>query len=269
MLLSSAAVSADSGYILGVGGEVDSSDGRALTAFADYGVSEDTWLSAAFARTNTGGVLGGLDTVYADVAVEHSFGSIGARVGAAYWGDADILDSRDLRSSLFVRGDSASLSFDYERREFSFDFETVLQSDIVQTVEFIADGFGGAGSLRVGSKARLFANGMRYNYSRNIRLQPSIDNLRFLSSSRLSLMNSLIDYRISGGIEYQIADGSVDLTFSRWQTAIDGGTVQSIAIGVIMQAGLASDLGFRVAFDESENFGRTIAFSVMYYYFGV
>jgi len=268
LLLSCAAASADSGYILGVGGEFDTSDGRALSAFADYGISEDTWLSGAFARTNTGGVLGGLDTVYADVALEHSIGSIGARIGAAYWGDADILDSRDLRGSVFVRGDSTSLSIDFERRDFDFDFSSTL-SDVVQTVSFTADGIGGSGSLQVGDRTRLFASGMSYNYSRDIRLQPRIDNLRFLSNSRLSLMNSLIDYRFSAGVEQQIADSIVDLTFSNWQTAVDGGTVRSIAVGIIVPVGPASDLGFRVAFDESENFGSTVAFAVTYYYFGV
>ena len=42
---------------------------------------------------------------------------------------------------------------------------------------------------------------MDYRYSRDINLQESIDILSFFSTSRLSLMNSLLDYRASGGME--------------------------------------------------------------------
>jgi hypothetical protein len=82
-------------------------------------------------------------------------------------------------------------------------------------------------------------------------------------------MNSLIDYRVSGGVEFRIGSRSLDLTLSNWQTAVDGGKVRSISVGFLTPSGPASDLELRVAFDESENFGRTIALAVSFYYFGI
>ena len=255
--------------MLGISGEADTAEGRAISGFVDYGFTEKTWLSAILSRTNTGGVQGGLDTIYADMSLEHSFGLVGVRAGAAYWGDNDLLDSADLRGSIFFRGEKASLSADYERRNFDFVFRSFLDSDIFRTTEFSADGLGVAASLRAGDKSRLFASGMHYNYSRDLRVQPDIDSLRFLSSSRLSLMNSLIDYRISGGIDFRIGQRTLDFTVSSWQTAIDGGKVNSFAIGFVTPSGPASDVEMRIALDESENFGSTLALIVRFYYFGI
>lgn len=272
MLLVGSAFCADNaqagvGYVLGLNAEADSAGGRAIAGFIDYGVTENTWLSGAVARTNTGGVLGGLETIYLDAAIEHSFGVVGVRAGAAYWGDKEILDSTDVRASVFIRGKIGSLSFDYEKRDFDFVFISPFD-DRIREVEFTADGIGAAGSLQVSEKSRLFISGMTYDYSRDIRLQPEIDSLRLLSSSRLSLMNSLIDYRVSGGVEFRFGNRSVDLTISNWQTAVDGGKVSSISFGFLTPSGPASDLEIRVAFDESENFGNTFALAVSFYFFG-
>lgn len=268
-LLMSATATADGGVILGMSGEADTSSGRLISGFIDYGFTEDTRVSAVLARTITGGPVGGLDTLYADMSAEHSFGPIGLAVSGAYWGDKDLLDSKDLRGSIFFRGDSASLSVDYERRAFDFVFASILEQDLIRTVEFTADGLGAAGSVKLGKRNRLFASGMSYDYSRNIRLQTSIDNLRFLSSSRLSLMNSLIDYRLSAGVDFQLEHNrAIDITLSRWQTAIDGGTVDSISFGFVAPSGIATDTELRIFFDKSENYGSTLALSVSFYYFG-
>ncbi len=258
---------AGAGYVLGLNAEADNAGGRAIAGFIDYGVTEKTWLSGLVARTNTGGVLGGLETIYLDAAIEHMFGVVGVRAGAAYWGDKDILDSTDVRASLFFRGKKGSLSFDYEKRDFDFVFISPFD-DRIRSVEFTANGAGAAGSLQLGEKSRVFASGMSYDYSRDIRLQPEIDSLRLLSSSRLSLMNSLIDYRVSGGVEFRFGNRSLDLTISNWQTAVDGGKVRSISLGFLTPSGPASDLEFRFAFDESENFGNTLALAVSFYFFG-
>lgn len=255
-------------YVLGVNAELDTVDGRSVSGFVDYGLTEHTWLSASLARTDTRSVLGGLDTIYADVALEHSFGLVGVRAGAAYWGDNDILDSADLRGSIFLRAKKVSVSFDYEAREFDFIFSPILEPDRTRKIGFSADGIGGSASLQVGEGIRIFASGMRYDYSRNIRLQPRIDLLSRLSFSRLSLMNSLIDHRLSAAMELSFSQRTIDLTFSSWQTAIDGGTVNSIALGFITPSGPASDIGFRLAYDKSENFGDTAAFAISFYYFG-
>lgn len=267
VLVAGRAAGAGNGYVLGLGGEVDTAGGRAISAFGDYGIGEKTWLTAAAATTQTGGFIN-LDTVYVDAGIDHWFEPVGIRVSGAYWGDADLLDSVDVKGTLYFRNDQGSLSFDYERRDFDFTFDSIL-TDARRTTEFYADGVGLSGRLQATERTSLFLRGTGYRYSRDINLQESIDILSFFSTSRLSLMNSLIDYRASGGVEWRFGLRSVDLRIETWQTAVDQGRVNSIGLGMLTPVSGTTDMEFRFAYDESENFGSTLSFSFFMYYFGI
>lgn len=255
------------GYILGIGAAADSEDGRAITAFGDFGIRENTWLSATYGLTETEAIVGGFSTSFADVGIDHYFDPIGIRLSGAYWGDSNILDSDDVRASLYFRDDIASLSADYERRNFDFVFESILLQDTRKT-EFHADGWGMTNRIRFGDRVTFRLSGMHYNYSRNIRIQPEIDVLRFLSASRLSLVNSLIDYRINAGLEFRFGLRSVDLSVGSWKTAVDQSHVDSYTIGFLTPMTDRTDIEFRLSFDDSENFGNTTALTFYLYYFG-
>ena len=127
LVLSSGAVSAE-GYILGVGAEGDSADGRAISAFADFGLSDNAWISLTGGAAETKGVIRDNETALAEASFDYWLKPLGFRVGGGYWGSSDILDSRDIKASLYVRGDAGSLSVDYQKRNFQFD----LQSDLLR-----------------------------------------------------------------------------------------------------------------------------------------
>ena len=90
-------------YILGLGAAADTEDGRAISAFGDFGIRENTWLSATIGSTDTSGIAGGFSTTFADVGIDHYFNPLGIRIGGANVGDPDILDSDDVRASLYYR----------------------------------------------------------------------------------------------------------------------------------------------------------------------
>ena len=255
------------GYILGIGAAADSEDGRALTAFGDFGIRENTWLFATVGTTETEAMVGGFSTTFADVGIDHYFNPVGIRISGAYWGDSKILDSDDVRASFYYRNDIASFSADYERRNFDFIFESILLQDTRKT-EFHADGWGMTNRIQFGDRTTFRLSGMHYNYSRNIRIQPEIDVLRFLSASRLSLINSLIDYRINAGVEFRFGLRSVDLSVGSWKTAVDQSKVDSYTIGFLTPMTDRTDIEFRLSFDDSESFGNTTALTVYLYYFG-
>jgi len=254
------------GYILGAGLDGDSADGRAISAFGDFSIGENTWMSLSAMAARTEGIIRDNEIVFADIGIDHSFDPVGFRIGASYWGNADILDSRDLQASLYVSGDAGSISAEFERRDFEFD----LQSDQLRgrTAKFSANGLGLRARLELGEYLSFSLSGMAYDYSRNIRLQPDIDTLVFLSSSRLSMINSLIDSRFNAGLEFRFGLRSIDVKVGRWQTAIDGGNVDSYSVGFLTPVSDRLDVEFRIAFDDSDTFGRTTALSVYLYYFG-
>ena len=265
LLLASATAIAD-GYVIGIGAEGDSSDGRAISAFGDFGVGENTWISMMANSARTEGFIRTNDTIYADAGIDHWFKPFGIRLGASYWGNSDILDSRDLRAAIYVRGETGSISIDYENRKFEFD----LQSDALRgrTAKFSADGLGLNARLALGERVNFLLSGMTYDYSRNLRLQPDIDVLAFLSRSRLSMINSLVDDRFSAGFEFEFGLRSIDVAASRWQTAVDGGRVDSYSVGYLTPVSDRIDAEFRIAFDDSETYGKTTAVSFHLYYFG-
>ena len=254
------------GFVLGGGLEGDSQDGRAYSVFGDFSLGDHAWLSAFGTSAETPGVIRDNETVLAGVSLDYFFGPVGIRAGGSYWGDPDILDSRDFEASIYLRGEPGSLSLDYEKRNFEFD----LQSDLLRgrTAKFHADGWGLTSRLSLGESVSLFAGGMAYDYSRNLRIQPDIDVLAFISRSRLSMINNLIDHQFNAGIEFQFGLRSLDFTAGEWQTAIDGSRIDTYGVGFLTPLGDRFDGEFRLSVDDSEVYGRTTAFSFFLYFFG-
>lgn len=255
------------GYVLGLGAAADTEDGRAISAFGDFGIGENTWLSGTFGSTETNGIAGGFSTTFADIGIDHYFNPVGIRISGAHWGDPDILDSDDVRAALYYRDDIASFSADYERRNFDFVFRSLLL-DERRKAEFHADGWGLTSRIQFSDRITVRLSGMHYGYSRDIRIQPEIDVLRFLSASRLSLINSLIDYRINAGMEFRFGLRSIDVSAGSWKTAVDQSKVDSYTIGFLTPMSDRTDIEFRLSFDDSESFGNTTALTVYLYYFG-
>lgn len=265
LILLSGPVLAD-GYVIGVGAEGDSADGRAYSAFGDFSIAKNTWLSLSAITAETPGILRDNETMLGRASLDYFFDPVGVRLGGGYWGDPDILDSRDVTATFYVRGNGGSLALDYEKRRFEFD----LQSDLLRgrTAKFSADGWGLSTRLALGERVNVFLGGMVYDYSRDLRVQPDIDVLAFVSNSRLSMINNLIDDRFSGGIEVKFGLRSLDLTAGQWQTAVDGSRIDSYSIGFLTPISDRFDAEFRLSLDESESYGRTTAFSFHLYYFG-
>ncbi len=266
LLLGSNAFAGD-GLILGLGAERDTSDSFSFSAFGDYGITRKTWISVTASKAQAQGVISQLNTVYGDIGLDHHFDPIGIRIGAAYWGDEEILDSVDIRGSVYVRTKTVSLSADYEKRNFDFVLNLEPLFDRRQ-VEFEADGYGLHFRADTGDRVSLHVRGMNYNYSVDLTRLQNISDLNFLSASRLSLANSLLDYRVDAGIDIKFGLRSLGLEAGTRQTAIDGGRVDSVSAGFLFPASDASDIELRIGYDDSENFGGTIVFSFFWFLYG-
>lgn len=254
-------------HLVGIGSEFDSEGSKAFSVFGSFAIGEEQFLNATALRSNSEGELFDLDTVYFDVGYDHYFEPLGLRVGAAYWGDPDLLDSTDLQAALYWRNDRASLSVDAERRAFDLSVQSVFSVDARQ-FEFDGDGFGGSLRFGVTDDISVYASGMQYDYSRNIAVQPNIDVLRIFALSSLSTVNSLIDERLSGGIEFNVGSRVIDLRAASWTTAVFRDQVDSLGIGFLTPLGRSSDIEFRLAFDDSESAGRATLLSFFLYLYG-
>jgi hypothetical protein len=265
--LLSGSVFAGDGYIIGLGGEGDASDSMAFSAFGDFGLTEKTWISVTAAKAQAEGAISQLHTAYGDIGLDHYFDPIGIRIAAAYWGDEDILDSVDFRGSLYLRTKAMSFAADYERRNFDFLFnvEPLLER---RHVEFEADGYGLNFRAAAGKSVSLYLRGMSYDYSVDLTRLQNISDLNFLSASRLSLANSLLDHRVDAGMDIKLGLKVLNLEVGSRQTAIDGGRVDSFSVGFLFPASDASDIELRAGYDDSDNFGGTTVLSLFWFFYG-
>ncbi len=260
---------ADKGdYLLGGGIESDTDATFAGSVFAERALSDRTWLSLAAARTRVDIERSdSLDTWYADLGIDHNFDPVGVRLSAAYWGDSDILDSLDGRLSVYLRQPRFTLAADVEYRDFELDFPPFGQFP-GRDVGFDASGFGATATFRLTDRVGLSIFGMDYQYSVDLRLDQNRPIARFLNVSRLSLINSLVDYRAGGSINVDRKLSRLSVAYQAWQGAVDGSVTHSFTGRFMTPLGDRSDIEVGVGYDNSELYGDVIFLSLFLYYYG-
>jgi hypothetical protein len=267
LLLGGNALAAE-GYILGLGVEGDSADGLAVSAIGDVALTDNTWLTGTVAKSSLDlPRRQTLETLYADLGLEHWFEPVGIRVGAAYWGDSDLLDSNDLRGSVYWRGDSALISFDYEYRDFDFELPPF---DIFpgRAASFDAQGIGLSGRFDLSDNAALSYYGIDFKYSIDLTTDRNQAILELLSFSRLSLINSLVDYSAGAALAVDAGKQRWLFEFSTWKGEVDGAVTNSATIRLMTPMGEKSDIEFGLGVDDSELYGTVTFLSVFAYFYG-
>lgn len=256
------------GFMIGGGAEADAEDGVALALLGGVGLGEKTWLSAGVGESRVDLASGRrVESLYADIELDHHFDPLGIRIGAAYWGDPDVLESRDWRASLYWRNDSATVSFDYEFRDFDFTIPS-LDATTERVVMFDADGFGASLRLKTSENTNLRLRGIQYDYSVPFRIADNADAVRLITVSRLSLINSLVDHR--AGVAFSLDRGlqKFEIDVSTWEGVIDRSRTRSLTFRLTTPMGGTSDVEFGIGFDDSELYGNATFFSLYMYFYG-
>jgi hypothetical protein len=255
-------------YVVAGGMQGDSADGIAFVLLGDLAVGEETWLSAGVARASVDlNVRDELQTWYGDLAIDNFFDPAGMRLGVAYWGDNSLLDSTDLRASLYFRGSRGYLSFDYEFRDFELDLPAF---DFLRRrqVNFDANGFGLGARLDLTDDVDLRVRGMSYDYSVNLRFDPDRELVNLISVTRLSLLNTLVDYRASLGLGIDFGLKRVEFEVAQWEGAVAGSRTNSYSLRFLTPISARNDIEFELGYDDSENYGEVTVFSVLLYFYG-
>ncbi len=208
-----------------------------------------------------------LNTAYGDIGVDHWFGLIGVRAEIAYWGDNDFLDSIDGRGSLYWRGERTMLSLALEYRDFEFD---VFRPDFLagRDIRFHAKGAGLRASFDLTDTVTLSASGIDYDYNVDLNRGANRDIVDFLSVSRLSLVNSLISYRIGAGIGFDLGSRRLDFDHYVWASEVDGSNTRSSTLSFLTPVSARTDLQFGIGIDDSDDFDAITFFSIQLFVYG-
>ena len=267
LLLAGDALAAE-GWIAGVGAEADTTDGLAGVVFADIAVSEKTWLTASIGG-NTVELprRQSIDTRFGRLGIDHWFEPVGVKLDVSYWGDSDVLDSLDWGGSLYWRSDRVMLAGDYEYREFRF---TIPRTERFpgRTIDFDAHGVGLTTRFELTESVNLGFAGMTYDYSVDLRLDDNRGLLDLLSFSRLSLINSLVDYTAFVTLGLDAGERNWQLEAGTWRSAVDGGTTTSATLRFLTPIGRSSDVELGIGLDDSDLYGSVTFFSVFLYFYG-
>ena len=267
LLMASRAVAGE-GFIVGGGIEGDSSDGFAVAALGEFGVTEKTWLSATLANYTVDSADGiDVDSLFWDVGVDHWFDPIGLRLGVSRWGDNDSLDSDDWRASLYWRADQFSIAADYQFRDFTFDLPAADRFPR-RTVSFDAKGVGATLRFDIGDDTDISLSGMDYDYGANLRLDTNRALTDLLSFSRLSLITTLVDYRLSATLGVDAGKRRWQVNLGSWQGEADRSGTRSLTVSMLNPLGDQADIEFALGFDDSELYGNVTFFSVFVYFYG-
>ena len=268
LLITVEALAADDGFMIGGGLESDNEDGLSAALIGGFGITEKTWLSGGIAKSSVELSSGrDLETVYADLELDHHFDPVGIRVGLAYWGDSDVLESNDWRAALYWRNDSVTISGEYEYRDFDF---IIPSTDLASSrkLEFDADGIGGSLRFKLGEHVSLRLRGMSYDYSVPFRPVDNVDAARLFSVSRLSLINTLVDHRanITLGIDQGLKRWEIDV--ATWEDVILASRTDSVTLRFLAPMTDQTDIEFGLGYDESELYGDVVFFSLYVYFYG-
>ncbi len=256
------------GYVVGLGLEGDSADGIAGSFSLDLGLTEKTWLSVAAAKSSLDLPRGGsLDSRFGQLGIDHWFEPLGVSLGIAYWDASDILNSTDYLGEVYWRGDNARVALDIEYRDFSFD---VFRRDALagQDVEFHADGIGLSARFSLTQSIDLNLAGIDYNYNVNLGRAANQPITDFQSVSRLSLINSLVDFRANVGLGFDIGKQRWSLDYASWLGEVDGSRTTSTTLRFLTPMGQKSDVEFGIGVDDSDIFGSISFFSVHLFFYG-
>ena len=255
-------------YVLGAGLEADAEGGLAETALVDFALGRRTWLSSVLAHSAVDiPVREDLDSWYADLALDHLFDPVGIRAGFAYWGDPDVLDSRDWRGSLYWRGEGFRLSGLFERRQFEFTID-LGERLRARELSFDADGLGLSLGFDITSSVDLYLSGLDYDYSVNLQLDDRREFLSWLTASRLSLINSLVDFRVNASLGIDLGRQRLSLDLGTWRGEVDGGDTRSATVRWLTPAGQRTDLELGIGYDDSELYGSLAFVSVFLFFYG-
>jgi len=256
------------GYVVGAGIEADSQDGLAASIWTDLGLTEKTWLSVAFAKSTVDSPRGrSIDTLFADIAVDHWFEPIGVQLGMAYWGDSDVLDSTDVVGALYWRNAKTRVALDAEYRDYSLEF---FRQDALpgQDIEFHSTGVGLSARFSLSPSVDLSLSGMKYDYNVNLGRAANLPITDFLSVSRLSLINSLIEQRVKIGLSLDAGEQRWSLDYANWKGEVDGSRTNSTTLRLLTPMGQKSDIEFGIGVDDSDTYGSVTFFSVFVFFYG-
>ena len=257
-------------WAIGLGAQLDAEGSSSTVASFDIAAAESTWLRASGSLGDSPSSRGDIQTRTLSAGIDQSFGIVGFTLDLQRWGDPDLIESDDVKASVYWRSEAVTVAVLAERREFDVTFSvTGIGGDVFsRTVGFSGDGWGLRFSAKPDENWRLFVSGRKYDYSANLAALPRIQLVDFLFSSTLTLANSLVDFEMTAGVERSFGDRSLSLNYARDRSAVDRTFLNSLDVGLLLPVGNRVDLELSFGVSDSQDFGSEAFGGVYLFIYG-
>lgn len=238
----------DTPWMLSLSGLRDENAYEHAVASFHLGVGEDTWLSltagSSHAPSSETDVSAGL--LAADI--EHDFGPAGFALGVESWGDADNLESQDLRGELFFERERYRVALLAEQRDIDIYFsgDGAPRITDLRKVSVAASGLGISARFRISSDWQVYGIWMKYDYPLRVRVIPRADRLKLLSASAVTLAYSFVDRYATFGVEKAFGQTLLNVDLGRDRSTIDDSVLKSLNASVLFPVSTRLDLEFAV-----------------------
>lgn len=260
------------GYVLGGGIGGDDSGGVSLAALADFSIGQSTWLTMSAGLTNADTFDEPIRTRSANLSLLHQFKQWGVSAEAGIWGDSGLLESTDVGASIFWMPGRWRLSAEIERRDVELTLRRLVADPVLGLTDISAganaDGVGASVRYRTIGGASVSLRAKRFDYDRNLNRLASIELIRRLSPSTLTLAGALRDFEASLGIEWERGEHLLGIEYGRDRLAVGEFDVDSVTGSWALPAGKRTDMEFSLGYSRSEGQDGTLYAGVYLYFFG-
>ena len=270
LALSGSPVAAQVPWLLSLGAQVDDDGSAGYGVGVDVGVTDSTWLSFYGGLARSPDELADVTTRSLVVGIDQRWGPVGFTLGLESWGEPDEVESRDLSGSWYVRGERYRVAVKGERRDIDIGFTvtTLDGAQLQRSASVTAEGFGAALSVDLAPRWRLVADGIGFNYSRNLTLLPRLQTFDFLASSALTLANSFIDTEFAAGIEYDLDSRVFSMQWRRDRSAVDGSNLRSVNLAALFPVANRWDLELALGMSDADELDRALFGGVYLFFYG-
>jgi hypothetical protein len=257
-------------WVIGLGGQLDQESSNSLRATFNWGAAERTWLSFSAGRSRSPGDRADVAADTLSAGVDHRFGLLGVVFEAEQWGDAEALESRDVRGAVYLQRERWRIALEYEHRAIDIPFTVAgpLGRTVERTAALSADGLGLTARLQPARRWQLFFSAREYDYTRDLALLPRIDRLNLLSASTLTLANSFIDHERMLGFEREIGNSLVNFSVTRDRSAVDGSEFRGLDAGFLFPISKRMDLELNLGRGDSDLFDSGVYGGVLLLIYG-
>jgi hypothetical protein len=247
---------ASGAWVLGFAGQVDEQSSDSVLATVNWGVTPTTWLSFSAGRSSSPADRADVEADTLVASIDHRFDKVGFTLELEHWGDPDALETEDLRGSVYFDRARWRVDLAYATRDLEIPFTLTgpLGNTLRRTAETSSDSVGVDVRVNLNELWRLYLGVTEYDYEsrRALQIIPRIDRLNLLSTSTLTLANSLIDHERSIGIERDIRRMVFNLRFATDESAIDGSSFETTDVALLVPAGARMDIEVNVGRGRSE-----------------